>query len=153
MNVTRIDPDTLGTLLDRTLAPMGYEIVDVELAPRGGTIRLFIDKPGGIDVDDCARVSNHLTRLFAVENVDFERLEVSSPGLDRPLRKPADFLRFAGEEAELRLLHAIDNVRRVKGILRGCADETVEVETAKGLLKIPLVEIGRARLVPKIVWR
>ena len=153
MNVTRIDPDTLGTLLDRTLAPMGYEIVDVELATRGGTIRLFIDKPGGIDVDDCARVSNHLTRLFAVENVDFERLEVSSPGLDRPLRKPADFVRFAGEEAELRLLHPLDNVRRVKGTLRGCTDGAVEVETAKGRLKIPLAEIGRARLVPKIVWR
>lgn len=95
-------------LLERTLAPMGYELVDWEMSPRGRTIRVFIDVPKGVDVEDCARVSNQLTRLFAVENIDFDRLEVSSPGLDRPLKKAADFDRFAGEEAELRLHSPIE---------------------------------------------
>jgi ribosome maturation factor RimP len=114
---------------------------------------VFIDKPEGITVDDCARVSNHLTRLFAVENVDFERLEVSSPGLDRPLRKAADFVRFAGEEAELKLANPIANARKLKGVLRGCEGGAVVVETAKGAVTVPLADIDRARLVPKIEWR
>jgi ribosome maturation factor RimP len=114
---------------------------------------VFIDKPKGVTVDDCAKVSNHLTRLFAVENVDFDRLEVSSPGLNRPLRKAADFVRFCGEEAELRLLKPIEKVKKLKGVLRGCADGAVQVETAKGTVTVPLSEIDRARLVPKIEWR
>jgi ribosome maturation factor RimP len=104
-------------------------------------------------VDDCARVSNQLTRLFAVENIDFDRLEVSSPGLDRPLKKADDFIRFAGEEAELRLANPIDNARKLKGVLRGCTDGAVALETAKGIVTIPLAEINRARLVPRIEWR
>jgi ribosome maturation factor RimP len=132
---------------------MGYEFVDLELSPKGRTIRLFIDKPQGVNVDDCARVSNHLTHLFAVENVDFERLEVSSPGLDRPLRKAADFVRFAGEEVDLRLHNPVENARRLKGVLRGCADGVIAVDTARGLLTIPLADIDRARLVPRIEWR
>ncbi|MBK6600900.1 MAG: ribosome maturation factor RimP [Betaproteobacteria bacterium] len=132
---------------------MGYELVDWEMSPRGRTIRVFIDVPKGVDVEDCARVSNQLTRLFAVENIDFDRLEVSSPGLDRPLKKAADFDRFAGEEAELRLHSPIENARKLKGVLRGCTDGAVALETAKGLLTIPLAEIDRARLVPRIEWR
>jgi ribosome maturation factor RimP len=132
---------------------MGYELVDLELSPRGGTIRLFIDKPQGVNVDDCARVSNHLTHLFAVENVEFERLEVSSPGLDRALRKAADFARFAGEEVELRLHNPVENARKLKGVLHGCADGVITLDTARGLLTIPLADIDRARLVPRIEWR
>ena len=98
-------------------------------------------------------VSNQLTRLFAVENIDFDRLEVSSPGLDRPLKKAADFARFEGAEAELKLATPIDNAKKLKGVLRGCADGAVSVETAKGLITVPLAEIHRARLVPKIQWR
>jgi ribosome maturation factor RimP len=143
----------LAELLERTLPPMGYELVDWEGAPKGRLVRVFIDKPDGVTVDDCARVSNHLTRLFAVENVEFERLEVSSPGLDRPLRKAADFARFAGEEAELRLANPIANAKKLKGVLRGCEAGAVVVETAKGAVTVPLAEIDRARLVPKIEWR
>jgi ribosome maturation factor RimP len=143
----------LDQLLESTLPPLGYELVAWESSPGGRLVRVFIDKSGGVDVEDCARVSNHLTRLFAVENVDFDRLEVSSPGLDRPLRKPADFLRFAGEEADLRLAEPVDNTRRVKGILRGCEDGAVVIETAKGIRTIPLAGIDKARLVPKIEWR
>ena len=143
----------LGELLEATLPPLGYELVDWEMAPGNGLVRVFIDKPNGVDVEDCARVSHHLTRLFAVENVDYGRLEVSSPGLDRPLRKPADFVRFAGEEADLRLTEPVANARRVKGTLRGCEGGAVLIETAKGVLTIPLSGIGKARLVPKIEWR
>jgi ribosome maturation factor RimP len=143
----------LGELLERTLPPMGYELVDWEMSPKGRLVRVFIDKPKGVDVEDCARVSRHLTRLFAVENIDFERLEVSSPGLDRPLRKPADFVRFVGEEADFRLSAPIDNARRMKGILRGVEDNAVLVLTAQGMRTIPLGDIDRARLVPRIEWR
>ena len=143
----------LGELLERTLPPMGYELVDLEYGGRGGLVRVFIDKPDGIDVDDCARVSNHLTRLFAVENVDFERLEVSSPGLDRPLRKLGDYTRFAGCEAQLTLTAPIDGAKRMKGIVRGTDGGNVLVETAKGVQALPFASIGRARLVPRIDWR
>ena len=91
---------------------MGFELVDWELSPRAGLVRVFIDKPEGVDVEDCARVSNHLTHLFTVENIDYDRLEVSSPGLDRPLKKLADYARFAGEEAQLTLREPIDGARR-----------------------------------------
>ena len=150
----RVEPAmNLGELLEKTLPPMGYELVDWEISPKGRLVRVFIDKPKGVDVEDCARVSRHLTRLFAVENVDFDRLEVSSPGLDRPLKKPADFVRFVGEEADFRLTAPIENARRMKGILRGVEDDAVLVLTAQGMRTIPLVDIDRARLVPKIEWR
>ena len=74
-----------------------HELVDVQASNGGRVLRLFIDKPGGIDVEDCAAVSRQLSRVFEVEGLDYDRLEVSSPGLDRPLRKAADFERFAGQ--------------------------------------------------------
>ena len=83
----------IDELLEMTLPPMGFELVDLEMSPRGRLVRVFIDKPAvgtegaGVTVEDCARVSNHLTHLFTVENIDYDRLEVSSPGLDRPLKK------------------------------------------------------------------
>ncbi len=143
----------LGELLEMTVPPMGYELVDWEMSPRGRHVRVFIDKPTGVSVEDCARVSRQLTRLFAVENVDFDRLEVSSPGLDRPLRKASDFERFVGEQADFRLANPIENARRMKGILHGLADGAVLVETAQGIKTIPLADIDRARLVPRIEWR
>lgn len=132
---------------------MGYELVDWESPARGGLVRVFIDKPQGIDVEDCARVSNHLTHLFAVENVAYERLEVSSPGLDRPLKKAADFSRFAGEEVKVTLRESVDNARRIKGVLRGVEGESIRVETETGMRSIALANVDKARLVPKIEWR
>ena len=158
----------LGELLAMTLPPMGYELVDWEMS-RGRMVRVFIDKPmmgneagnegagTKISVEDCARVSNHLTRLFVVENIDYERLEVSSPGLDRPLTKLADYARFSGEEAQVHLHELTDGVRRVKGILRGTSSgsegDCVLVETETGVRTIPFAVIDRGRLVPKIEWR
>ena len=150
-------PTSLTELLERTLPGLGYELVDVELSPKARQVRVFIDKPDGVDVEDCAAVSNHLTRLFAVENIDYERLEVSSPGLDRPLTRLADYVRFAGQEAQLKLREPIDGARRMKGTLRGVEGEggqaLVVVDTPKGTLSIPFAGIERARLVPQIQWR
>ena len=90
-------------LIEQTAEGLGYELVDFETSPRGRLMRVFIDSPNGITVDDCSAVSNQLTRIFEVENVDYDRLEVSSPGLDRALKKPADFDRFAGQEVQAKL--------------------------------------------------
>ena len=143
----------LGELLERTVPALGYELVDFEMSPRTRQIRVFIDKPNGVDVEDCAKVSNHLTRLFAVENVDFERLEISSPGLDRPVKRLADFARFAGHEAQVTLNAPFHGAKRIKGILRGTEGDDVLVETAAGVKSFPFGTIARARLVPRITWR
>jgi ribosome maturation factor RimP len=151
----------LAELLEKTLPPMGYELVDVETSPKARLVRVFIDRPvpqgdgkdALISVEDCAKVSNHLTHLFTVENIDYDRLEVSSPGLDRPLKKPADYARFAGSEVQVNLHELTDGARRWKGILRGVEDDCVLLEAASGVRKIPFAAIDRCRLVPKIEWR
>ena len=143
----------IGELLEKTVPPLGYELVDWDMSPRTRLVRVFIDKPNGVDVEDCSRVSHHLTRLFAVESVDFERLEVSSPGLDRPLKKAGDYERFRGQEAKFTLREPVDKAKKLKGILRGIEGEAALVETAAGVRAIPLSVIERARLVPKIEWR
>ena len=143
----------LGDLLESTVPALGYELVDWDQSTRSRLVRVFIDKPSGVDVEDCARVSNHLTRLFAVEDIDFERLEVSSPGLDRPVKRLADYARFAGQEAQLTLRAPVDGAKRIKGILRGTEGEDVLVETAAGVRSFPFATITRARLVPAIDWR
>jgi ribosome maturation factor RimP len=143
----------LGDLLERTVPALGYELVDFEMSPRTKQIRVFIDKPNGVDVEDCAKVSNHLTRLFAVENVDFERLEISSPGLDRPVKRLADFARFAGHEAQVTLNAPFHGAKRIKGILRGTEGDDVLVETAAGVKSFPFGTIARARLVPAINFK
>lgn len=139
----------LRALIEPTLAGMGYEMVALERVGRG-LLRLYIDQPGGITLDDCVRVSNQLTRLFMVENVDYDRLEVSSPGLDRPLVKEADFLRFAGERANIRLHAPVEGRKRFAGILRGVADGVVQLEMDGVLLAIPLAEVDSARLAPEL---
>jgi ribosome maturation factor RimP len=143
---------SLGELLEKTVPAMGYELVDWDMSARSRLVRVFIDKPDGVDVEDCAKVSNHLTRLFAVEEIDFERLEVSSPGLDRPVKQLADFARFAGQEAQLTLAAPVDGAKRIKGILRGSEGDNVLVETAAGVKSFPFGTITGARLVPAIEW-
>lgn len=135
-------------LIEPTLEGMGYEMVALERVGRG-LLRLFIDKPGGITIDDCVRVSNQLTRLFTVEDVDYDRLEVSSPGLDRPLVKEADFIRFAGEQAQVKLRLPMDGRRKYVGQLVGVQGGAVQLRTEQGEVAIPMGEIESARLVPK----
>ena len=143
----------LGDLLEQTVPALGYELVDWDMSARRRLVRVFIDKPDGVDVEDCARVSNHLTRLFAVEEIDFDRLEVSSPGLDRPVKQLVDFARFAGQEAQLTLRAPVEGAKRIKGILRGRDGDNVLVETAAGVKSFPFETVTLARLVPTIDWR
>ncbi len=138
-------------LLEKTLTGLGYELVDFERSPRGRVLRVFIDKPEkprGIDVDDCALVSNHLSRVLAVEDVDYDRLEVSSPGLDRVLRKESDFARFAGCEITLKLRLPAAGRRNFSGMLGGVIDGKVRLRMDAGDMDVELDNIDRARLVP-----
>jgi ribosome maturation factor RimP len=140
----------LYELLDSTLRGLGYELVDVERISRGRLLRVFIDKPGGISVDDCVAVSNHIGRLFAVENIDYDRLEVSSPGLDRPLKKPSDFIRFLGESVKLKLRVALQGQRNFVGILREVNEGVLKLEVDGKMLDLELKNLEKARLVPKL---
>jgi ribosome maturation factor RimP len=140
----------LMSLLETTLAGLGYELVDVERSGRGGMVRVFIDKPGGIKLEDCAKVSNHLTRVLTVENVNYERLEVSSPGLDRPLKKERDFERFAGQKVRVKLRVPQDGQRNFAGVLKSTRAGKVELEVEGKAVSFELANLDRARLVPDI---
>ncbi len=135
--------------LRTTLEGLGYELVDLE-SSRSGLLRVFIDSPRGVTVDDCALVSHHLTRLFAVEGVDYERLEVSSPGLDRPLKRLEDFARFAGREATVKLKLPVDGRRRFEGRVVGVEEGRVVLESEGNRHHIAFDDIDRARLVPDV---
>jgi ribosome maturation factor RimP len=137
----------LQTLIEPTLVGMGYEMVALERVGRG-LLRLYIDKPEGINLDDCVKVSNQLTRLFMVENVDYDRLEVSSPGLDRPLVKEADFVRFVGERANIRLHAPLEGRKRFTGVLGGLTDGVLQLDVDGVMVAIPLAEVDSARLAP-----
>lgn len=139
----------IENLIEQVVSGLGYELVDVEFSPRGRLLRVFLDIERGITVDDCATVSNQLQRVFEVENVDYDRLEVSSPGLDRPLRKLADFERFSGQQIQLRVSLPIGNQRNFTGVLAGVRDGAVVLETDGGELSFPFDEVEKARLVPK----
>jgi ribosome maturation factor RimP len=140
----------LQALLERSVTQLGYELVDLELSNRGKLLRLFIDKPGGVNVDDCVLVSNHLSHLLAVEHdVDYDRLEVSSPGLDRVLKKPADFERFVGSKAQVKLRVPSDGRKKFIGVLRGIESSDVLLEEDGELRRIALSNVEKARLVPE----
>jgi ribosome maturation factor RimP len=142
---------SLENVIEPVITGMGYELVDVQASNGGRFLRLFIDKPQGINVDDCAAVSRQLTRVFEVEGIDYDRLEVSSPGLDRPLRKPADFARFAGQKAELRMRHPDAGGRRkFAGVLRGAEAGQVRIEVDGQTVALALDDIERAKLVPEL---
>jgi len=141
----------LQTLLETTLSGLGYELVDLERAGKPVFLRIFIDKPGGIDIEDCTAVSHHLTRLLTVENIDYSRLEVSSPGLDRSLKKERDFVRFTGHKARIKLRVPVNGQRNFTGILRETSAGRVQLEVDDGrLLSIDVGNLAKARLVPSI---
>jgi ribosome maturation factor RimP len=140
----------LSSLLETTLAGLGYELVDMERSGQGRMMRIFIDKPGGINLDDCAKVSNHLSRVLTVENVDYERLEVSSPGLDRPLKQERDFVRFAGQKARVKLRVPLEGQRNFVGLLRQTRAGKVELEVEGKTVLFELANLDKARLIPEI---
>ena len=140
----------LLSLLETTLAGLGYELVDMERTGQGRLMRVYIDKPGGITLDDCSTVSHHLSRVLTVENVSYERLEVSSPGLDRPLKQERDFVRFAGQKARVKLRVPQEGQRNFVGVLRQTQAGKVELEVEGKTVWFDLANLDRARLVPVI---
>ncbi|MEO8143707.1 MAG: ribosome maturation factor RimP [Betaproteobacteria bacterium] len=141
----------MAKVVELTLDGMGFELVDARASGGGRHLSIFIDRPGGITVDHCAEVSRQLSRVLEVEGIDYDRLEVSSPGLDRPLCKPADFTRFAGSKVDVKMRTRDESGRkRFTGLLRGEADgvATLDVEGREVALKLD--EIDRARLVPDL---
>ncbi len=138
----------LQTLLETTLSGLGYELVDLERSGRGRLLRLFIDKADGVNVDDCAAVSHHLSRVLTVENVAYDRLEVSSPGLDRLLKKETDFVRFTGQKARIKLRVPVDGQRNFVGVLRETRAGKVQLEADGKMWSLDLDNLEKARLVP-----
>lgn len=149
----------LDQLIENAVSGLGYDLVDFETSPRGRLLRVFIDSidpAKGVNIDDCSAVSNHLTRLFAVENVDYDRLEVSSPGMDRPLKKAADFARYAGHEVQLKSRVPIDTgkggtQRNFTGVIVGVRESDTGVALRVGDTEhfFAFDAIEKARLVPK----
>jgi ribosome maturation factor RimP len=140
----------LQQMLEKTLTGLGYELADFERTGGGRLLRVFIDKPGGVNVDDCAAVSNHLTRVFAVENVGYDRLEVSSPGLDRPLKKEQDFVRFAGQKARIKVRVPVNGQKNFVGVLRESGAGRIALEVDGRVLSFDLGNLEKARLEPAI---
>lgn len=157
----------LAGLIEQAVTGLGYELVDFETSPRARLLRVFIDRlpvagaeaaTSAITVEDCTAISHHLTHLFTVENVDYDRLEVSSPGLDRPLKKAADFARFTGHEVQLKLripegagLPGVAGMQRnFSGVIVGLDGERLRVDTEGAEREFALDNIDKARLVPKL---
>jgi ribosome maturation factor RimP len=165
-------------LVERTVEGLGYEFVELERAG-AGLLRVTVDAPqtpGGVGLDDCERVSRQLTRVLEVEGVDYDRLEVSSPGLDRRLSRPRDFERFAGQQVLIQLTEPLEGRRRLRGKLVGMSGpvgaEQIKVELADEqaperssktqrrrpakaasparIVEVALAAIDKARLVPEL---
>jgi len=146
--------DEMLKLLEPVVERLGYELADLEvrLGGKGGLIRVFIDKPEGIDLDDCEKVSLAVSALLDVEDPvpGNYNLEVSSPGLDRKLTKVAHFQRFAGETVKVQMRFPIEGRRRFRGTLVSSDDENIVVEVDGESLSLPLKTIDTARLVPVV---
>ncbi|AKU22257.1 ribosome maturation factor RimP [Massilia sp. MB5] len=156
----------LPELIETTVTGLGYELVDFERAERG-LLRVYIDftaedaeEKGPITVEDCATVSHQLSHVLTVENVNYERLEISSPGLDRPLRKLGDFARFAGCEVIVKLRIALPgtaNRRTYQGLLQEPEGDQLGLEfegkDGPALLNFTLADVDKARLVPQVDFR
>lgn len=138
----------IQTILDKTLPGLGYEAVDFELTAQG-TLRVFIDCEGGVTIDDCATVSNHLSRVFAVEDVDYKNLEISSPGLDRPLKKPADFVRFSGSLIKLKTRLPVDGQKNFIGRIAAFENQTLTLDCEGKTAHIEFDNIDKARIKPE----
>jgi len=140
----------LNGLLEATLGGMGYELVGVERPAKGRLLRIYIDKPGGVTVDDCAAVSHQVSRVLAVENVNYDRLEVSSPGLDRLLKGERDFVCFAGQRARVRTRVPVDGRRNFVGVVREAGAGRLQLEVDGRLLSLEIGNVETARLVPNL---
>ncbi|MGA9851623.1 MAG: ribosome maturation factor RimP [Gammaproteobacteria bacterium] len=141
--------ETLLKILEPAIEALGYELVELEF--HGGVLRVYIDQPDGVTVDDCEKVSRQMSAVLDVEDpiAGAYTLEVSSPGLDRPLRKPLDFQQRAGQRARIEMTLPLDGRRRFSGTLRGLDRDEVLIDVDGTLFRLPFAQIGKARLVPE----
>jgi len=148
--VTQEIIDRVKAAVNSLLISQKMELVDVEYRrePVGWVLRLFIDKQGGVTLDDCTRVSQEMARSLDVEDFIFNpyHLEVSSPGLDRPLKNERDFIRFCERRIRVKTIDPIGKQKSFKGKLRTCVEGRIEMETDGGIVEIPLSNIARANL-------
>jgi ribosome maturation factor RimP len=151
-------PERIGRLVARIrtlVEPMceaeGFELVHVEFQPEAGgrILRIYIDKPGGVTLDNCAEVSHQISDLLDVslETVGAYNLEVSSPGVERPLGKMSDFDRFKGKSIRIKTYQPINGQKNFKGILSGLSGEMVQISVNDRTVAIPFTDIQKARLV------
>jgi len=147
--------DELTALVRATVEPMGYEALGVEHLNRGSghaLLRVYIDHADGITLDDCEAVSRQLSAVLDVEDPipgQYD-LEISSPGLDRPLFTPAQMARHAGSRALVRLAVKRDGRRRFEGVIVDVGDDSLRLEVDGEVLELPLASIDTARLVPQL---
>jgi ribosome maturation factor RimP len=147
-------PEKLELLVKQEVELLGYELVGVEFMGQGkgaAVLRIYIDHEDGITLDDCAEVSHQVSGVLDVEDPIKEkyRLEVSSPGLDRPLFELEHFERFKGRKVRIKTRTKIDNRHRFKGMLDGVEENQVLIEEEGTCYRIPFEEIDSARLVPE----
>ena len=142
----------LANLIESTIEQLGYELSDLELklGGRDGIVRVFIDKPDGVELSDCEIVSRQLSALLDVEDPlpGHYTLEVSSPGVDRKLTKPAHFQRFIGEAVRVKLRFPVSGRRNFRGTLRAADDENIEIEVDGEPHSLQIATIESARLIP-----
>jgi ribosome maturation factor RimP len=137
----------LEALVEKNVSKMGYELVDFEIINRGELLRIFIDKPSSITIDDCVAVTNQLKHIFTVEEeIIFDRLEVSSPGINRAVKKLQDFERFKGEKIKIKTRSPIKEIKNFTGILKGTKKDLILIEFNNILLEIRFDNIEKARL-------
>ena len=146
--------DQLSKLLGPVVAGLGYELWEIEYAPRagGGLLRLYIDSPDGISLDDCEKVSRAVSAVLdEADPIPNEyTLEVSSPGMDRVLRTQAHFERFAGERVKVEMIQLINGRKRFQGRLKQVGESEITLEMDGGEVSLPIEDIHRARLVPGV---
>jgi ribosome maturation factor RimP len=146
--------DELTALIEPAIESLGYELsdIDAKLGGKDGFLRVYIDRPEGIVIEDCESVSRQVSAILDVEDPlpGHYALEVSSPGLDRTLTKPAHFQRFMGEDVRVKLRFPLDGRRNFRGALRSADEEKIEVEVDGESHSLPLATIESARLVPTL---
>ena len=140
----------LEALIEKNVSKLGYELVDFEIINRGELLRIFIDKPSSINIDDCVSVTNQLKHILTVEeDIIFDRLEVSSPGINRVIKKLQDFERFKGEKIKIKTRSPIDERKNFNGTLKGIKKDLILVEFNNVLVEISLDNVEKARLDPE----
>jgi ribosome maturation factor RimP len=139
----------IEALVEKNVSKLGYELVDFEIINRGELLRIFIDKPNSITIDDCVDVTNQLKHILSVEDdISFDRLEVSSPGTDRVVKKLKDFERFKGEKIKIKTYSPIEERKNFKGNLKGVKGDLILIEFNNIIVEIKLDNIEKARLDP-----